>query len=100
MAATLKSAFGRETVRRIGAMIAAVHPPFDAAAFEADALRGLAAKELLARGDHVAAALRRHLPADLPRALDVLVRSMGPELGEDGLEGQGMAPFLYLLAAL
>lgn len=96
MPATLKSAFGRETVRRIAAMISAVHPPFDAAAFEADALRGLSAKELLARGDHVAAALRRHLPAAVPEALDVLVRSMGPELGGDALDGQGLAPFLYL----
>jgi 3-methyladenine DNA glycosylase AlkC len=96
VATTLKSAFGRETVARIAAMISAVHPPFDAAAFTSDALRGLAAKELLARGDHVAAALRRHLPADVPAALDVLVRSLGPELGEDGLGGEGMAPFLYL----
>jgi 3-methyladenine DNA glycosylase AlkC len=96
VATTLKSAFGRETVRRLAAMISAVHPPFAAALFEADALRGLAAKELLARGEHVAAALRRHLPEDVPEALGVLVRSMGPELGEDALEGQGMTPFLYL----
>jgi len=96
VATTLKSAFGRETISRLAGMISAVHPAFDGAAFVADALRGLGAKELLARGDHVAAALRRHLPQELPAALDVLVRSLGPELGEGGLEGEGMAPFLYL----
>ncbi len=96
MATTLKSYFGRETVERIAAMIAAVHPGFPAAAFVADATRGLAARELLARGDHVAGALRRHLPQDYGEAVSVLVASLGPEIPEEGLEGLGMAPFLYL----
>lgn len=96
MAATLKSFFGRETVERLAAMIAAVHPRFPAAAFVADATRGLAARELLARGDHVAGALRRHLPQDYREAVSILVASLGPEIPEDGVEGLGMAPFLYL----
>ena len=96
MAATLKSLLGAGTVRRIAAMISAVEPAFPAAAFEADAVRGLAARELLARGDHVARALRAHLPEDVAAALAVLVRSLGPELPEEGLEGEGLAPFLYL----
>jgi 3-methyladenine DNA glycosylase AlkC len=96
VAATLKSFLGADVVRRIAAMIAAAEPGFPAAAFEADATRGLAARELLARGEHVARALRAHLPGDVAAALDVLVRSLGPELPVEGTEGQGMAPFLYL----
>ncbi len=96
MAATLKASFGKTTVRRIAEMISAVHAPFPVEAFAADATRGLARLELLARGDHVAQALRRHLPAEVGRALDLLVASLGPELPEEGIEGQGMAPFLYL----
>ena len=96
MAATLKSLFGRDTVERIAAMIAAVHPAFPSEAFAADATRGLARLELLARGDHVAAALRRHLPADYGEALRILVASFGPELGAEGVEGAGTAPLLYL----
>lgn len=93
---TLKSWLGRDTVERIADAIAAVHPAFPRAAFVADATRGLAARELLARGDHVAGALRVHLPRDTREALRVLVASFGPELGEGDLEGLGMAPFLYL----
>jgi 3-methyladenine DNA glycosylase AlkC len=96
VATTLKSFFGRETVERIAAMIAPVHPRFPAAAFVADATRGLASRELLARGDHVADALRRHLPEGYGEAVSILVASLGPEIAEDGIEGQGMAPFLYL----
>jgi 3-methyladenine DNA glycosylase AlkC len=96
LATTLKSFFGRETVERIAATIAAVHPAFPAAAFVADATRGLARLELLARGEHVAAALRRHLPEDYSKAVRILEASLGPELPGGELEGLGMAPFLYL----
>lgn len=96
IAPTLKSFFGRETVERIAAMIAAVHPAFPAAAFVADATRGLEGLELLARGNHVAAALKRHLPPGYREAVGVLVASLGPEIAEEALEGPGMAPFLYL----
>src|SRR5512138_831403 len=96
MAATLKSAFGRATVEAIGDAVARVHPSFPRAAFVADATRGLAARELLARGEHVARALRAHLPAGYREALAILVASLGPELPERGLEGLGMAPFFYL----
>jgi 3-methyladenine DNA glycosylase AlkC len=96
MAATLKSWFGRDTVESIARMVAAVHPAFPAAAFAADATRGLARLELLARGAHVARALRAHLPASYGEAIRVLEASLGPELPEEGMEGTGMAPFLYL----
>ena len=93
---TFKSQLGPETVRRIAEAISAAWPAFPSAAFRADATRGLARLELLARGDHVARALRRHLPPDLPHALEVLVRSLGPDLPEEGLEEAGAAPFLFL----
>ena len=96
MAATLKSFFGREVVEQIAGAVAAVHPAFARAAFVADALRGLSSKELLARGAHVAGALRRHLPEGYPEAVEILVRSLGPELDAPDVSGQGMTPFAYL----
>jgi 3-methyladenine DNA glycosylase AlkC len=93
---TLKSWFGKGTVLAIADAIARVHPSFGRAAFVHDATRGLASRELLARGDHVARALRAHLPPDYPQALRILVASFGPELPEGDAEGLGMAPFLYL----
>jgi 3-methyladenine DNA glycosylase AlkC len=93
---TLKSWFGRGTVERIADAIAAVHPGFARDRFVADATRGLASRELLARGDHVARALSAHLPRDTAEALHVLVASLGPERSEGDEDGLGVAPFLYL----
>jgi len=96
MAADLKSFLGRRVVEEIAGAVGRVHPGFRTREFVADATRGLSRKELLARGSHVAAALRRHLPDDYEAAVDVLVRSLGPQIEANAPEGQGMAPFLYL----
>jgi len=96
MAADLKSFLDRGIVEAIAGAVAAVHPAFPRAAFVEDATRGLSRLELLARGVHVGAALRRHLPADYEAAAEVLIRSLGPELEEADISGQGMAPFFYL----
>ena len=71
-------------------------PRFPTRAFARDAGAGLEDLELLDRGKHIAAALAKHLPADYPEAIDVLVRSLGPEHATDELVGVGMAPFFYL----
>ena len=61
-----------------------------------DACAGLDALELLDRGRHIARALAAHLPQPYPEAIDVLLRSLGPEHESDELLGVGMAPFFYL----
>lgn len=98
MAATLKSLLGAAVVHRIAGMVSGAWPAFDAAAFEADALRGLGRLELLARGEHIGRALGAHLPADAGEALAVLTRSLGPPLPEADVEGAGagLSPLLYL----
>lgn len=95
MAEPLKNRYGPEIPRQIAAMIRAVRPDFDSAAFLRDALDGYEALELMPRGRHIARALRRHLPDDFAAAADILVRSLGPEY-DDTTGGNGMAPFLYL----
>jgi 3-methyladenine DNA glycosylase AlkC len=75
MAETLKAGFGPEVVLRLAAAISAVHPEFDRRGFETDALAGFDALELMARGQCLADALRRHLPGDYGVALDILMRS-------------------------
>lgn len=94
MAEPLKHQYGPEIPHRIAAMIAAVRPAFDAAAFTAEALQGYDALELMPRGRHLAQVLRRHLPADYAQAIDWLLASLGPVA--ERTEGGGMAPFLYL----
>src|SRR5262245_41970692 len=96
MADQLKTFFSPALVRRLAADIERALPSFPARAFVKQATAGLDALELLDRGKHISRALAAHLPADYPRAIDVLLRSLGPEHAGDELMGVGMAPFFYL----
>ncbi|MCC6572306.1 MAG: DNA alkylation repair protein [Planctomycetes bacterium] len=93
---TLKSFFSPGLVRRLAGEIARVHPKFARNAFIAGACKGLDALELLDRGRHIARVLYDHLPPSYPEAVDVLLRSLGPEHATDELLGVGLAPFFYL----
>jgi 3-methyladenine DNA glycosylase AlkC len=94
MAEALKHFFDRTLITRLAEVLGGVHPPLNQARFIADAVRGLADLELLARGAHIAAVMRRHLPEDYPTAARLLVASLGAELKAG--DSQGMAPFRYL----
>jgi 3-methyladenine DNA glycosylase AlkC len=96
MAEALKTFFNPAVVRRIAEQLHAVHPAFPSARFVREASQGLEALELTERAQHIAEALQRALPPAYPEAVDILVRSLGPEQPQgDGL-GVGMAPFHYL----
>src|SRR5688500_16172149 len=94
--AALKTFFSPTLVRRLATDLARAHTGFDERAFIADACAGLNRLELLDRGRHIATALASHLPPAYPEAVDVLLRSLGPELPGDEIIGVGMAPFFYL----
>ena len=96
MADALKHFFSPALVRRLADDVARVHPAFDGRAFVTEACTGLAALELVDRGKHISRALAHHLPSDYPRAIEVLLASLGPEHASDELLGVGMAPFFYL----
>lgn len=96
MADALKTFFSPALVRRLAGDIERVHPSFASRAFVKHASSGLEQLELIDRGKHIAAALATHLPAAYPEALEVLLRSVGPEHASDELLGVGMAPFFYL----
>jgi 3-methyladenine DNA glycosylase AlkC len=95
MADTLKSFFSAALVRRLAADLARVHPEFPERRFQKRACDGLEARELLDRGRQIARALADCLPRDYPAAVDVLLRSLGPEHATDELIGAGMEPFFY-----
>ncbi|MBZ0270418.1 DNA alkylation repair protein [bacterium] len=96
MAEQLKTFFSRALVRRLADDLARVHAAFPARAFVKQASAGLDERELLDRGRHIARALADHLPPDYEDAVDILLRSLGPEHASDELVGAGMAPFFYL----
>lgn len=96
MAEQLKVFFSPELVKRLAGDIARVNPTFDSRGFVRSATFGLDDLELLDRGKHIARALARYLPDEYPAAIDVLLRSLGPEHATDELVGVGMGPFFYL----
>ena len=96
MAGELKSFFSPALVRRLAGDVSRVHPGFPARAFVKQATAGLDALELIDRGRHIMRALRAHLPPAYPDAVEILLRSLGPEHASDELIGAGMAPFFYL----
>ena len=96
MAEPLKSLYGPDVPVRIAALIEAVDPDFPVRAFTTDALDGYEELELTPRARQIAAALTAHLPDDFAAAARILTASLGPPIAGDELEGQGMAPFLYL----
>lgn len=87
----LKHFFSPAPVRRLAADIRRAHRRFPADAFVIQAARGLDALELLDRGRHIARALAAHLPAAYPDAVNVLVRSLGPEPATESRAGAGAA---------
>jgi 3-methyladenine DNA glycosylase AlkC len=96
LAEPLKLFFSPSLIRRLAADIVRVHPAFATRAFVKQACAGLDRLELLDRGKHIAHALDVHLPARYPEAIEILLRSLGPEHPSEELIGAGMAPFFYL----
>lgn len=94
MAEPLKNRYGAEVPRRIGTMLEAAWPQFPTRAFLADALAGYDALELMPRARQVATAMHRHLPPDYPRAISILLDSLGPPAPHTG--DLGLGSFLYL----
>lgn len=96
MAEALKTFFSPALVRRLATELSRAEPSFPAQRFVRAATKGLDELELLDRGKHIAAAMAAFLPSSYPEAIDVILRSLGPEHATDELLGVGMAPFFYL----
>jgi 3-methyladenine DNA glycosylase AlkC len=96
MADSLKTFFSPALVKRLASDIARVAPAFPVRRFVRQASGGLDELELLDRGRHISRALAAHLPESYPKAIGILLRSLGPEHATDELLGAGLAPFFYL----
>lgn len=94
MAEPLKEMFNPNVVRTLGTMLRSSWSAFDTAAFQRDALHGLADLELLPRARHIAAAIAAHLPSDPARALDIIIAALPtPPTVE---ENHDVTSFLYM----
>lgn len=91
---SLADLLGPEAIECLAQNIALADPTFDVAGFQATALHGLQPLSVLQRGQHLAQALRRHLPARYDTAIDILLRSLTPPLKQT--DDLGLAVFFYL----
>ena len=94
MAEPLKNSFGADVPRTIARMIAAVSPRFDEKAFVRSALDGYDELELMPRAWKIAHVLRRYLPDDYERALEMLLASLDQQSKRRAASGMGA--FLFL----
>ena len=72
--------FNSDSIGDLAAEFAAGVPGFDATAFHADVMAGLAERELLARLDWIVDCLEPRLAPDFPTLADQLLAAMPPEL--------------------
>lgn len=89
---TLDHLLDRRVVRSLGAELAAADPRIDPKRFVRDASTGLDELGLMARGAHVATAMKRHLDASFPEAARTLVASLDHRLPES----EDQSSFRYL----
>jgi 3-methyladenine DNA glycosylase AlkC len=95
MAEPLKNFFDARLIASVAAEIGSAYPGLNQERFVADGIDGLGALALLARGEHLAQVLRRHLPGDYERAVRVLIDSL-PAATSPTAGAPAMAPFRYL----
>ncbi len=91
---SLAQLLDREAIECLAHNIALVHPAFDTAGFQRDALEGLGSLSILRRGEHLARVLRGHLPPTYDDAVAILTHSLTPALSRT--EGLGLGVFFYL----
>lgn len=90
----LQSLLDREAIECLAHNLHRVDATFDAEAFQETARRGLQPLSILQRGQHLAQALREHLPRRYDQAVEHLIRSLTPALS--ATEDLGLGVFFYL----
>ena len=94
MAEPLKNSFGPDVPVWIADLIEAVFRGFEREVFLRLALDGFDELELTPRARQMSQALAQVLPRDRDHAIQILIDSLGPEIGSNELTG--MASFRYL----
>lgn len=94
MSYELRDFYDASVIADIAGDLKRAYPAFEVRAFTKQCLEGLAPLSLTGRAAHIAAAMRRHLPADFDQVADILERSLGDH--HASTESFGMAPFKYL----
>lgn len=94
MAEQLRHFYDGRIVRSIARDLRRVYTRFDTADFSRECLAALDELSLTERAAHIAEVMRRHLPKNAQKAIELLIDSLGPPLVSS--EAFGMEPFRYL----
>ena len=81
----LKDVFNERVVSQLAHDIQKNYPSFKIDEFCTETVAVFPELGFLQRAKHIKEMLRKHLPDDFPQAVDILVRSLGPELPEPGV---------------
>ncbi|MGC3957177.1 MAG: DNA alkylation repair protein [Verrucomicrobiota bacterium] len=85
---------GDEAIECLAHNLTLVHPKFDGESFQRAALEGLKPLAILQRGQHLARALRTHLPERYSDGIEILIRSLTPPMTDT--DDLGLGGFFYL----
>jgi len=91
---SLKELLGPEAIACLAHNISLVHRKFDRSAFQRTAMNALEPLSILQRGQHLASALRNHLPARYEAAVEILIASLTPPVIRT--TDLGLNTFFYL----
>lgn len=91
---SLADLLGPEAIECLAHNISLAHPKFDAKSFRQSAAQGLQPLSILQRGQHLAQALRAHLPERYEDSVRILIRSLTPPLSRTN--DFGLRGFFYL----
>jgi 3-methyladenine DNA glycosylase AlkC len=90
----LRDLLGSEAIDCLAHNILLVHPKFNVKSFQEMALQGLEPLGMMERGQHLAKALRRNLPAKYSKAIEIILGSLTTPLTHT--DDNGLAVFFYL----
>jgi 3-methyladenine DNA glycosylase AlkC len=91
---SLADLLGQEAIECLAHNIRLIHTDFDGKGFQRSALNGLKPLSIMQRGQHLARALRAHLPEHYDQAVRILLKSLTPPL--TATEDLGLGVFFYL----
>lgn len=94
--------FNAETVGRLSGWLAGAHPGFDQSGFQSDVLGAFGELELKQRIVHISETMAKYLPADYPKACEIVVAALpeplDPTLSDDDFGEFIIAPLSSFVA--
>lgn len=90
----LKEVLGKTAIDQLGENLKTIDNSFNKKAFSKDSLNGLEELSITQRAAHIAKAMRKYLPQKYEESIEVILKSLTPEL--EKTEDNGLATMFYM----